>query len=554
MLKTSMPGPQNHVLVEGRLRRSGSLVRGGLLLVGLALASIGGTGCKVREDDVRQWALVNGRGTRAGPEKLKAVLAHDKYDTALRVLAADSLIRMAPRDGRRVGIEIVIDTLSTMRPETAAQIVAGLVPTLVAELTKPPPVAQAGQPLPPDPSFPFKDATFALLTSDKAALVPTDELKQQLHTALIQWVEADFERRLDNKLQGYGMEQLLRYLKGPGVAGLPKLMTRDANRLEQMAGLVGELGDPPTKEAAAKALVSVGGFVLSKAWLDLRRPELERRNTASGNKVEGKQLEQQLGEWQTEEAQRLFNAMRRVGARPVIDFLLDVAARSGEPEKRRAAALQTLAGKLDKTGDKDIDRLISIASSDAPDLVLDQALVRVGEFPREKAAEKLYGVFAKTTKWKVRHEIGAIVLKMSTMKHAEDFMARLPAGDAKGFSLMEPLRYGLSLGELKEGSPKDLAKKYLAAGTPAQRTTAAGYFFGHGTKDDLALLTPLETDKSAVPTCDTDEQCKWSCTVDKAGGKPGETESKEVKTFGDFVKFCVEPEVLRRAAPPAKPK
>src|SRR5688572_21727694 len=82
------------------------------LCVATAAAGLGSSGCRVNEDDVHRW-----ENTLHGPDKLRAVLLHDKYDNALRVEAAMSLIRMKPRSGRRVGITLMADTLAAVPPE-----------------------------------------------------------------------------------------------------------------------------------------------------------------------------------------------------------------------------------------------------------------------------------------------------------------------------------------------------------------------------------------------------------------------------------------------------
>jgi hypothetical protein len=162
------------------------------------------------------------------------------------VQAATSLIRMKPRQGRRVGISLAVETLASVSPEARQAIVAELVPAIIAELKKSPPVAQAGQPTPPDGSFPYKDAAYAMLTSDRTVIIADEALKGSLKAALIEWAMADFEHRLEDRTQSYGMEQLLRFIGPAAVAGLPKLMTRDAKRLDQMASQVAEIGDAPT--------------------------------------------------------------------------------------------------------------------------------------------------------------------------------------------------------------------------------------------------------------------------------------------------------------------
>ena len=64
------------------------------------------------------------------------------------------------------------------------------------------------------------------------------------------------------------------------------------------------------------------------------------------------------------------------------------------------------------------------------DVVLDQAFRRIGEMPRELVVEKLYEIF-KTDKWKIRRAAAATVLKISTVKHVDEFMAKLPEGKAE---------------------------------------------------------------------------------------------------------------------------
>src|SRR6185369_17370749 len=107
------------------------------------------------------------------------------------------------------------ETLASIAPETRQVLVASLVPTIIGELKKPPPVGQAGQPAPPDASFAYKDAAFAMLTHDGTVIISDEGLKQSLKAALVDWAMSDFEHRLENRSQAYGMEQLLRYI-GPG--------------------------------------------------------------------------------------------------------------------------------------------------------------------------------------------------------------------------------------------------------------------------------------------------------------------------------------------------
>jgi hypothetical protein len=518
------------------------------LCLATAGAGLASSGCRVNEEDIHRW-----ESTAHGPDKLRAVLLHDKYDTALRVEAATSLIRMKPRAGRRVGIGIMVDALASIAPETRQAIVASLVPSIINELKKPPPAAQANQVSPPDSSFPYKDAAYAMLTLDRTVIIADEGLKQSLKAALVDWAMADFEHRLENRGQAYGMEQLLRYIGPPAVAGIPRLMTRDSKRLDAMAGIVAELGDAKTKEAASSALVAIAQYVLSDDWKKVKEPELKAANAASRLEPTEKQFQAQLAQFQEEDLFRVFGSMRKVGGRPTIDFLLNFAAKKDEGEKRRQAALAALEGRLDRNNPDDLKRIFEIASTDAPDVVLDLAFRRIGEMPRDLVVEKLYEIF-RTDKWKIRRAAAATVLKMSTVKHVDEFMNKLPdGGAAKGFAMGEALAYGAALGDLKEGKPLDALKKHFSSGSAAARTSALGYWYTFGTAADLPAVQPFEGESLAVPVCETDPDCKWSCEVAKEGAKDPakDRESRDIKTVGDFVRYCVEP-AMKERRPEAK--
>ncbi len=238
-------------------------------------------GCRVTEDDIHRWEM-----KQHGPEKLQAVLFYPKYDDNLRVEAAISLIRMKPRgytdpfDGQTNGdgIEGLVKTLARVPAEQRTSIIASLVPAIINELKKQPPVAQGDQKAPPDPSFAFKDAAYALLTYEQTALITDDTLRTSLKTALVEWAMADFEIRLENRTQKYGMEQLLKYIGSDSIVGLPKLMTRDARNLDKMAGLVAEFGTDATKEEASKQLTAIATYIVSDEWTKVKTPILQQAN------------------------------------------------------------------------------------------------------------------------------------------------------------------------------------------------------------------------------------------------------------------------------------
>src|SRR5579864_7875230 len=116
-----------------------------LLLGGLAAGGVTTAGCAVSESDVHRWETTEG-----GPEKLYAIVTHDKYSWPMREEAALSLVRMRPRNGKRVGLEYLamgFDTsqgrvqgaLAVLTEEARRTIVDGITPKLVEEMLKPPP-------------------------------------------------------------------------------------------------------------------------------------------------------------------------------------------------------------------------------------------------------------------------------------------------------------------------------------------------------------------------------------------------------------------------------
>ena len=67
-------------------------------------------------------------------------------------------------------------------------------------MQKPLPSAQAGQAV-ADPTIPYKDAAFALLTHEDGALMTDDALRKSLKTTLASWTATNFADRLEDTSQ-----------------------------------------------------------------------------------------------------------------------------------------------------------------------------------------------------------------------------------------------------------------------------------------------------------------------------------------------------------------
>jgi len=502
-------------------------------------------GCRTGEDNVHRWGT-----TENGPRKLVAVLTHDKYPMDLRVESAATLVSMKPRGGRRIGIQGtdeqpgLVDALGQMSPTSRTALIAKLMPRLQTEMAKPPPVAQAGQPAPADPSIPYKDAAFAILTYEDGALLPDEAQKKSVRASLAQWSTTNFAERMDDSSQLFGVEQMLRELKADGVRAIPAMMVPGANKLDRMADLVADFGDADTKLSASEKLVAVARDTSSDNWVKQKRPAVEAANKASKLAPNEDQLKAQLAQYQEEELLRDFGSMKKIGGKPVVDYLLGYVQDKNGLEKRRTAAMAALQGNLDRNNPQHAQIVLSIASDVAtPDSLRDVALQRVGEFPRPVVVARLYDLF-KNENWKIRWVAASLVLKMSDTSQVPEFMAKI--GQAEGLAITEPLSYGGLLADMK-GTPSavSLADKYAASGNsmPA-RLTALSYYYSVGTPADLPKVAPYEKEGTATPKCKADaKECEWKCTVQGASGQ----DTKDIKTVGEFVEFCVKPAMMKRA-------
>lgn len=518
---------------------------GALLGLGTATA----TGCRTTNDDLERWTT-----TSQGPRKLVAVLVHDKYPIELRVEAAMALTRMKARGGRKVGLlgqddQIgLLAALETMVPAEREKIVTRMVPKLEEGMKQPPVKSQGGQPA-VDPSYEFKDASFALLTHADGALIQNDETRKRLRVVLTDWCMTDFSGRMDESSQLFGVEQVLRELGAEGVARLPEQIQPNAKKIDRMADLVAELGDEKAKSVASERLTKVAEDISSEHWIKQKAPLVDAANKESRLKPDAGQFKAQLEAYQEEELLRVFASMKKIGGAPAVSFLLNFA-KTDKNEKRRAAALAALEGNLDKNKEDQVKTILDIASAtDTPDAVRDVALRRVGELPRKLVVGKLYTLFSNDN-WKIRWVAAELVLKMSDTSHLGEFMGKI--APLKSMAITEPLRYGALIGLMK-GNARESVKKYSGRDhATSVRLTALGYYYDNGVKSEISSLEPYSEDRSKVPGCkEGAEDCEWKCAV----GEGKSQEVKEIKTLGEFVSFCLKPAMEKRtSAPKSDPK
>lgn len=517
--------------------RKGSMARVATLVGALA---VGGSaiGCAVTEADVKRWET-----TERGPEKLEAVVTHAKYKPELRVEAAEALIRMKPRSGKRVGIDNLLLGLSELSDSERAVVMSGLVQRLVDAMGAEPPAKNADGSRPQDPSVPYKDAAFGLLSHEPPLVGDEEGARQKLVSALAKWVQTDFENRVDIASQLYGIEQIARFVGPEAVSELPKLLDDRSTKLDRIATLVADIGSAETKKKASKRLVEIASHVDSNDWFEKTgKEDVKKANEKSGYKPNAEVFTKQVEMYRDQEIEKLFGAMKKIGGLEAAQFALNFAHEKSKPENRRKAALASLEGHGSELKGADADKLFDIAKSDdTPDSVRDLAFARLGELPKKEVEKKLYSLF-DNKRWKIRWVSAQVLLRSLDSAQIEEFLAHLPASAATPMGMGEAFTYGDLIRKIepkgaKAEKPIEVLKRHLAAGSMGSRLAAIGAFY-EGKKADIPLLKPFEGDKTPVSKCKDEDECGWVC--DFPAGDP-KAESKTVGTIGDFVTFCVIP-------------
>jgi hypothetical protein len=540
---------QRLVVKDGALVRAWAKGLSAAAISACALIAVGASasGCAVSESDAHRWET-----TANGPEKLYAVVTHDKYSWPLREEAALSLVRMKPRNGKRVGLEYLVigfDTqlgrvqgaLAAVGDDARRRIVDGLTPKLLEQMRQPPPPKPAeGQPIPPDESIPYKDAAFAII-SHEPPLATNEATKSEISTELAKWVQADFEARIDNSTQQFGVEQIMRFLGPSSVKSLPSQINDNSTKVDAACRLIADLGDEETKKRGSEALVVLAKLYDSQSWIDKQRGLILQANQRASLKVTEAQVNGQLAQYQEQELEKVFVDMKRLGGRAVIDYLIGFASDSKKSEKSRMTALAALENRMDKNVPTDVTRVFDIVKDDAsPDGVRALAMSRLGELPKEMIVPKLYALFDK--KWQVRMEAGKMILHTMTTKELGEFFSHLPANDKSKMGLSEPITYGnviLQMDEKSVPKPREALTPFLQSPLLGAKLSAIGSYYG-AKKADMSALKGLEEDKQPVPKCEEKDGCGWSCDVPKAPGSQ-DKEPKPVVNVGEFIRYCIEP-------------
>ena len=301
-------------------------------------------------------------------------------------------------------------------------------------------------------------------------------------------MQTDFEGRIDNSSQQFGVEQIMRFLGASSVKQLPGVITLDSTKVDKACQLVADIGDDDTKKRASEALVAMAKQIDSPAWVDKQRAAAMARNAQDNVTPKPEQLAEQLKNYQEQELEKVFVNMKRVGGRPAVDYCLAFAKNKDKSEKMRTDALAALENRIDKNSPSDVSAIFDIVRDDAEksDKVRAVALARMGELPKEMIIPKLYSLFDK--KWQVRLEAGKLILKTMTTKEVPDFLRHLPENAKSKMGLSEPISYAtLIMGIDPQGGPKprDVLTPFMQSPIlGAKLTAASSYYTGKKSEGD----------------------------------------------------------------------
>jgi hypothetical protein len=543
--------------------------------------------CRVNKDDLKRWEK-----TLNGPDKLVAVLTHDKYEKDLRVEAAWSLVEMKKRGGQSVGLSRLLDELEKMPAADRKEILDGLWKQIAPMVARP--LEPAGDGRFSDPSVTYKDATYAIYADEKLDLDP--KLRDEMTAALTEWAvgnEKDppekrlqaYETRMDNSAQAYGVEQVLRKLGLPAAIRLPSLLnSKDAiksQRIDSLARIVVDVkpnaGDKAGTAAYEKArddlstnFARILKDTIGEGYIAAVKPETDEALKKAGPGGQAvlnnpATYKEYMGKVRDERLTQLFAVAKQIGRKPVVDVLLGLANDTKADAKQRALALAALEGNVDTSNDANLKSFLAIAKSDAPDEVKHGALVRITAYNPDQAVKAYYELF-DSPNWKVRFDGASSVLSLlmkvgaeKTKTNVHDFIAHFPAKDTSKMGLAEFNSYGTALAQLpKEMNAKAAVDEALKSdGKLGPLLVGLGWYTANGTPADLPMLEKFEKDKMSVPKCTDADECGWDkpgCPVPKAGGKPDEVDYKPIATVGDYVSYCLKPQIEARAKAPPAPK
>ena len=403
--------------------------------------------CEVTPQDIETW-----KGTQRGPGKIVAVLVSDKYTPELRTQAAIALFEMNRSDTN--ALQELEGALGQIQPDQRAQICAGM----VARIRE---VLAASAEHPTDLAVRAKDAGYVAYPYTTGA----DQLA--LRQALLDWILADFNARF--LLGAHNTEKIIKAIGPPAAAALVAGITPAQLAVEKICQLIMELGDPATKLAASSKLV-----------------EVARAQAAIPDGI----------------TEYVFLAMKAVGGRPVVEYILELASQDPPPEAQAASrlAVSQLAGLAALEGHvapPDADRLCTIGLNAKLDVrVRDQAFDRLEDLKNPASIARLWPLREQEDK-RLRWRGGELIMAIGGRAIVPELLRKLPTGRNTEYLPEEIGGYGDRISEMNP-VPLEAVRASLTAQSWVARLIAIQVIGRRGGQQDVPTLRQLMSDNTKI--------------------------------------------------------
>jgi hypothetical protein len=460
----------------------------GFGLLSLLSTVTAASGCKVGKEDVDTW-----KGTVKGPGKMVAVMMADKYDPDLRAYAALALVDMERHD-----VDGVAELLSALqkvdgaaREQLIQKLTPGLVDVMNSRADAAAPAAADGSQGPPARQIRAKDAAFALIPLAGAAS------RKTLTDAVMRWYTIDFNGR---SLSGnYSAEQVVRALGSPAASMLVDALNArlPQQALVKLAELIGQLGDPPTKQRAAQKLVAIEAEMYAAPFVDWLKAQIVEQLGAAATKDPARVEKAALLNRDKFVDEGAIPAMKYLADQPEVTARLLVIASDKTPAltDRRTRALQALEGKV---REEHLGQLLALAlDPTSPPPVQDYAFDRVADIRSPSAIAPMWPLVQDGTKQRLRWRAGELVLAIGGTNVLSEFFAKLPNQPDVEYEPEELEGYALRMGQMSP-LPSAVAAAQLSSPDWWDRVIALHFFERKGTQADVGMVSRLLGDTTPV--------------------------------------------------------
>ncbi|MBI2892672.1 MAG: hypothetical protein HYY06_03910 [Deltaproteobacteria bacterium] len=417
--------------------------------------------CEVTPQDIETW-----KGTQRGPGKIVAVLVADEYSIELRTTAAIALVEMNRDDTN--ALRELGGALEQIPDPDRGRIVAGMVGKIRE-------ILGGTEERPTQLAIRAKDAGFVIFPHS------TGPDRDALQAVLLSWVLADFNGRF--LLGENNSEKIIRLIGAPAASALVAALTPGQLAIEKITQLIVELGDPATRAAASAKLVGV-------ATAQAATPDGITEPTLVG--------------------------MHLVGGRPVVEYLLALAAQDPPTDGTAAAKLArtqllSLTALESQVAAQDIDRLCAIGMNARLDArVRDVAFDRLADLKNPAAIPRLWPLLAQTDQ-RLRWRGGELILEIGGPAIVPEFLRKLPSGRDTEYLPEEIGGYGDRICEMRP-PPVDAVRPFLTVDSWVDRLIAIQVIGRAGGRQDISTLQQLQADNTKIP-----------------GGEEGATVGKEAR-------------------------